>query len=103
MVKITKTTAGERLADVPQEKQFWCADGRVLKNLAELRAALTEMSEDTFRHHSSEMRNDFSNWVRDVIGEEKLSRDLQKSQTRTQAAKAVADRVAWLKGKIETG
>ena len=101
MVKISKTIAEERLADVLQEKRFWCSDGRVLKNLPELKLALEQMSEGVFRHHSNETRNDFSNWVRDVIGEEKLSRDLQKSKTQAQAAKAVAGRVVWLKSRAE--
>jgi hypothetical protein len=102
IIKITEAIARERLADVVQEKQFWCSDGRVLKNLPELKLALEQMSEETFRHHSNEAGSDFSNWVRDVIGDDKLSRDLQKSRTQTQAAKAVADRVAWLKSKTET-
>ena len=101
MVKISKTIAEERLADVPQEKRFWCSDGRVLKSLPQLGVALKQMDEETFRHHSSESRNDFSNWVRDVIGDEKLSRDLLKSTTQAQAAKSIDDRVAWLKSKIE--
>ena len=101
IIKITKAIAGARLADVPQEKQFWCSDGRALKNLPELKSALEQMSEDTFRHHSNEARSDFSNWVRDVIGDDKLSSDLQKSKTQAQAAKAVADRVAWLKSRAE--
>lgn len=93
IIRNTKAIARARLADVAQEKQFWCADGRVLKNLPELKTALEQMSEQTFRYHSNETKSDFSNWVRDVIGDDKLSRDLQKSQTRAQAAKAVADRV----------
>jgi len=103
IIKITKAIATERLADVPQEKRFWCSDERVLKNLPELLTALKEMSDETFRHHSSEARSDFGNWVRDVIGDDKLSRDLQKSKSRAQAVKAVADRVAWLKTKVEAG
>ena len=101
MVRITKTMAESRLGDVPQGEQFWCQDGRVLKSLPELGAALKQMDEGTFRHHSSESRNDFSNWVRDVIGDEKLSRDLLKSPAQAQAAKSVDDRIAWLKDKIE--
>ena len=101
IIKITKTIARERLADVPQEKQFWCSDGRVLRNLSELATALREMGNETFRHHSSETRNDFGNWVRDVIGDDKLSNDLKKSKTQAQAAKATADRVTWLKNKAE--
>jgi hypothetical protein len=101
MVRITKDIAESRLGDVPQGKQFWCQDKQVLKNLPELGVALKHMDEETFRHHSSKSRNDFSNWVRDVIGDEKLSRDLLKSATRAQAAKSVDDRVAWLKSKLE--
>jgi hypothetical protein len=103
IVKITKTIATERLADVPQEKRFWCSDGRVLSNLLELAEALKEISYETFRYHSNEARSDFSDWVRDVIGDDKLSRDLQKSKTQAQAAKAVAERVTWLKSKTEAG
>ena len=100
MVKITKTIARERLADVPQGKRFSCSDGRVLKSLPELEAAIKEMSEETFRYHSNEVKSDFSNWVYDVIGDEKLSRELRKSTTRTQAATKVSDRITWLKNKI---
>ncbi len=100
MAEITKEIAGKMLGDVPDGKQFYCADGRVMKNLPELELALKEMSEETFRYHSNETKSDFSNWVRDVIGDEKLSRDLSKSTSRTQTAKKVADRIAWLRSKI---
>jgi len=102
MVKTTQSMARKRLEDVDQDKQFWYSDGRVLQNLSELAVALKEMSDETFCHHSSEAKSDFNNWVRDVIGDDKLSRDLQKSKTQAQAAKAVADRVIWLKSKAET-
>lgn len=99
MARITKEIAGKMLGEVPDGKQFYCADGRVIRNIPELELALKEMSEETFYYHSSETKTDFSNWVRDVIGDEKLSRDLQKSTGRAQAAKKVADRVAWLRNK----
>ena len=99
MTRITKEIAGKMLGEVPNGKQFYCTDGRVVKNLPELQLALKEMSEETFCYHSSETKNGFSNWVRDVIGDEKLSRDLQKSTSRTQAVKKVADRIAWLRSK----
>jgi len=100
MARITKEIAGKMLGEVPDGKQFYCTDGRVIKNMSELELALKEMSEETFRYHSSETKSDFSNWVREVIGDEKLSRDLQKSNSRMQAVKKVADRIAWLRNKI---
>jgi hypothetical protein len=100
MVRMTKALAEARLGNVSQEKQFWCCDGRYLNNLMELETALGQMTDDNFRYHSNEAKNDFSIWVRDVIGDEKLSRDLQKSATREKAAKSVAERVTWLKRKV---
>ena len=99
MAKITKEVAGRMLGEVPNGEQFYCTDGRVAKSLSELEVALKEMNEETFSYHSSEAKSDFSNWVRDVIGDEKLSRDLQKSTSRAQAVKKVADRIAWLRNK----
>ena len=100
MVRITKTAVAGWLADVPPENGFWCSDGRVLKNLSELEKALGEMSEETFGYHSNEVKSDFSNWVRDVIGDEKLARDLLKSTTRARALRSVASRIAWLNDKM---
>jgi hypothetical protein len=100
MVRITSTVAASWLSDVPEEKRFWSRDGRYLKNLGELRDAIVDMTEDTYRSHSSETKTDFSNWVKDVIGDEKLSRDLLKCTTKEEAAKAIADRITWLNKKV---
>jgi hypothetical protein len=101
VAKFVKINAGSLLAGVPADKQFWCSNGRIMRNLYELSAALNEMSEETFTYHANESKNDFAKWVREVIGDEKLARDLQKSKTPSQAAKTVADRVAWLKDRLE--
>ena len=100
MIKVTSSIAKKRLGDVPEDKRFWCCDGRVIKSLRELLTALHGMSEDSFRCHSSDTGSDFSNWVRDVIGDEKLARDLRNSNSRLQAVKRVADRIIWLESKI---
>jgi hypothetical protein len=99
MVKITKAIAAKWLGEVEPEKQFWCHDGRVLKTLAELEMALDEMSDETFLHHASGDKNDFSNWVRDVIGDDKLAADLAASTDRYLAAGRVASRITSLKSK----
>lgn len=100
MVRVTQSVARQRLGDVASDKQFWCQNGQVFKNLRDMEIAFGQMGDDTFRYHASEAKNDFSNWVRDVIGDEKLARDLQKSTVPTQAGKAVASRNAWLRSKI---
>jgi hypothetical protein len=100
MRRILRQDAERLLANVPEEYVFWCCDGQVLKNMKELGEALTSMADETFAYHSNEEKKDFSNWVRDIIRDEKLARDLQKSLNRTQAAKRVAERVAFLSSKL---
>ncbi|HEY92480.1 MAG TPA: hypothetical protein G4O17_01875 [Dehalococcoidia bacterium] len=37
MARITKEIAGKILGEVPYDKQFYCTDGRIVKNLASKR------------------------------------------------------------------
>jgi hypothetical protein len=99
MATITKAVAKARLGNVPEEKRFWSSDGRYLNNLEELRAALESMTDDTYLYHANENKSDFSKWVGEVIGDDKLAADLAKSATRLWAAKTVADRVKFLKSR----
>jgi hypothetical protein len=99
MVTISKQVARARLGTVPEEKRFWCNDGRYLSSLEELKAALDSMTDETFLFHSNEIKSDFAKWVDEVIGDDKLAADLKKSATRLWAAKCVADRIKFLKSK----
>ena len=99
MAAITKQVAKARLNSVPEEKRFWVSDGRYLNNLDELKDALENMTDETYLAHSNAEKSDFSKWVGEVIGDEKLAADLKKSATRPWAAKVVADRVKFLKSK----
>jgi len=100
IVKISKEEANRRLGDVADEKHFWCHDGKSIRNLRELEKALNAMSDETFHYHSGEGRNDFSTWIRDVVGDEKLANDLSKAKSRIQASKALTQRISFLQSKI---
>lgn len=62
--------------DVPDEFAFFMCDGRVLKNLKGLTKALDEISDDTFWRHANNERNDFSNWIRDIMHHQDLAHNL---------------------------
>jgi hypothetical protein len=100
IIKISKEEAKRRLWDVPDDKRFWCQNGKLVKNLGELEKALNDMSDETFHYHSGEERSDFSKWVREVVGDGKLANDLSKAKSRIQASQAVAKRISFLESKI---
>jgi len=88
------------LKDVPPDKVFWFHDGRRVKNLDELATTLREMPEETFHYHVTADKNDFGNWVRDVIGDVTLANELQKATTQARAARRVEMRLNWVKAKL---
>ena len=100
MTKILKQHAERRLANVPDQYVFWCHDGQIIKNIKELKEALELMSDKTYAYHASKEKNDFSNWVKDIIGDEKLARDLSKSSDKSQAFDYVKAREVFLLGKL---
>ncbi|RLC91626.1 MAG: hypothetical protein DRI39_10060 [Chloroflexi bacterium] len=100
MPRIQRHDAEKLLASVPEAYAFRCHDGRLLRTIRDLAEALTTMTDDTFAYHANEQKNDFGNWVSDVIGDQKLARDLARSTTPTQAARKVQDRIAFLSQKL---
>jgi hypothetical protein len=100
IIKISREEAQRRLADAPDEKRFWCRDGRSIKNLRELETALVDISDDTYHHHAGEGRNDFSKWTREVVGDGTLANELSKAKSRMHASQAVAKRISFLESKL---
>jgi hypothetical protein len=93
MVTQIKLDAAKILADVADDKRFFCQDGCVIKNLTELVDCLDHMTEEVFYHHVTSDKNDFSNWIRDVLGDEKLAGELSYICTPQEATEIVKKRV----------
>ncbi len=96
MVRRPQPDVFKLLADVPADKRFWCQDGCAFSNIKELEVALPAMGLEAWQHHTAQGRNDFSNWVRDVIGDDKLAADLQRSSTPQAAARTIGARLVQL-------
>ena len=96
MAATTKAEAQRILGEVPQDKVFWMNDGKILKKLSDLEAALKEMSDNTFHYHVNSEKNDFYKWVGEVIGDDRLARELFRATSRLQATKTVGTRISSL-------
>ena len=81
------------LGEAPVEQHFVVADGRKLKNILELADALETMSEDIFKHHANEFKNDFSSWVKDVFYDHSLAEDISRAKNRFETQIAVLRRL----------
>lgn len=100
MVRVSRTVKEDlsrRLSNVPEENVFWLHDGRVLKNMEDLREAFNTMSDETYNYHVTAEKNDFYNWVKDVIGDTTLANNLLKARNRAEAARYVSRRIGAIK------
>lgn len=76
-------------SDVPPANKFWVHDGKVLKNLQELKVALQKMSEDTYKFHANNNKNDFANWINDIYKNHELAQQMRTAKSRQDAARAI--------------
>ena len=55
---------------------FHFCNGKSARSLKELLAGIKTLNEEQYQHHVYFDHNDFSNWLFDIIGDDKLGRDL---------------------------
>jgi hypothetical protein len=93
---ISKEEAQGLLGRVPDGQAFQCQNGATCRDLKELTEGLVTMSDEVFNCHVSPGKNAFSNWVKNVIKDEQLSKELALVNTRAEAASCLANRVTRL-------
>ncbi|MBN2567665.1 hypothetical protein JXB02_06310 [Candidatus Woesearchaeota archaeon] len=85
--------AGAVDADVPIAHFFWLKNGRPMKSLRDFYENLFLMDDEVFSHHVTAEKNDFANWVRDVLGDAHLARDLYTVRSRGEAIELLRRRL----------
>jgi len=68
-------------------KKFHFVDGKVVGNLKELVAVLGQIDDRQFHHHANDERNDFSNWIANVLDEEGLADEIRHTSRITMIKK----------------
>ena len=71
----------KQLVQATPEQAFWLHDGPGLYNLRDLKHALDNITEEQFGFHVGEDKNDFSNWVRDVLKDPECAVELDRCKT----------------------
>ncbi len=96
-MRITKAKALHIMRPVEGEQRFFCANGDVWGSLTECSRYVQNISQEAFHHHCNIERCDFSSWIKDVLGDEKLATDIQKCKgVRACVEKALMNRTAQL-------
>ena len=84
-------------ADVPPDHKFWLKTGGEVSNLEDMSLALKDMDEEVFVHHVNDEKNDFADWIQNVVKDEDLASTLHKIKTQEGTRKALELRISSLK------
>ena len=65
----------------PGKKSLLFHNGAIIKNLQELGAALCVMEHEEFEYHVNDKKNDIASWIKNIVGDRKLSKTLLPFKT----------------------
>ncbi|MEM3154507.1 MAG: hypothetical protein QW165_02995 [Candidatus Woesearchaeota archaeon] len=81
------------LENVKTEHEFVLFGGKRIKNIVELCKEIKQMPEETFRHHVTEQKNDFANWIEACTKEERLGQLIRTTKNRERMAAIIERRI----------
>ena len=88
------------LEDVPERYAFYMKSGEVLLNIKDLAKLFDKMDDEIFDHHVSSERNDFHNWIKEIVLDIELAEQILAAKTAAEARKIIDARIAFIKKQI---
>jgi hypothetical protein len=90
-----KALSQKVLADCRPDWAFWVCNGQVLRNIHELASAIENMNDGTFFYHVNDEnnKNDFAQWILDVIQDGELAHKLKKIRNRKRYGEIIRARI----------
>jgi hypothetical protein len=82
------------ISNTKQENFFISADGKVIKNVLQLKKALEGMKPEIFNLHVNSEKNDFYNWVKDIYEDKNLAEDIKKAKNAEKIIQLIEGRMA---------
>ena len=93
MAELMKDKVKIFLDDVPRDYVFRCVNGHILRNMREMESEFKIISKQDYAYHVNDEKNDFYNWVKDIIKDDSLANNLLKASSPTQAVRYVTKRL----------
>ena len=75
------------------EESFWLCTNENLRSLAALSKALEDIDDNVFRYHVNRDKNDFEAWIRDIIKDKELAREISRVKTKETLVRKISERV----------
>lgn len=85
--------AKKELINADDAHLFWVKGNGALRNLKDLAENLKTMTDDTFAHHVNTEKNDFANWVSEILKDNRLANELRRAKTRLTSLKKAEARL----------
>lgn len=86
---------GMKLLDKVADKHvFVLKNGQRLSRLEELKNAMKNMNDSVFAHHVTDNRNDFSNWVKNIYGDNKLAESILQAKSQLEIVDVINNRIS---------
>lgn len=82
------------------DKHFILKSGERVASLKELMEKLDSMSEEVFRAHVTENKNDFANWIKDVLEQKRLSEEVQPKKEKEELLALLKEEEAQVQSKL---
>ncbi|MBW2971290.1 hypothetical protein KY320_03980 [Candidatus Woesearchaeota archaeon] len=94
MGKSMSLARAKRLLKVVGGKDsFWLCTNEDLRSLNTLAQALERVDDDVFRYHVNKYKNDFSDWVKDKIGDNDFAREISRIKTKDTLVRKLNEKV----------
>ena len=94
--EIQKELALKILGDVNPSHYFYLCNGVILKNLDGLLNALQNIDDEVYKYHANNEKNDFCNWIKDIVGDTELAFNL-KMKSKPEAINILKARIEYVK------
>ncbi|OGM25645.1 hypothetical protein A3D00_02765 [Candidatus Woesebacteria bacterium RIFCSPHIGHO2_02_FULL_38_9] len=81
---MSRKTIKKVFITAPSDKVFWLRSGQSINDLGELSRVLKTISDEDFYYHVSKEKNDFANWIEEVLDDGELAEKMRRKWTKNQ-------------------